>query len=126
MSPTIHNAVSLACVTLKSRSKEIPARCTLAGGKTDATFEFIRANIDQIVSEWEEFAKTLSAGTALPQGFFGITPPPSSNASPTISRRPKLPSRKKRKAKASSRAARSNVPLQSTQPEDRTGSTWCR
>jgi hypothetical protein len=29
--------------------------------------EFIRANIDQIVSEWEEFAKTLSAGTALPR-----------------------------------------------------------
>jgi signal transduction histidine kinase len=29
--------------------------------------EFIRANIDQIISEWEEFAKTLSAGTALPR-----------------------------------------------------------
>lgn len=29
--------------------------------------EFIRANIDQIVHEWEEFAKTLSAGTALPR-----------------------------------------------------------
>jgi signal transduction histidine kinase len=29
--------------------------------------EFIRANIDQIVQEWEEFAKTLSAGTALPR-----------------------------------------------------------
>jgi signal transduction histidine kinase len=29
--------------------------------------EFIRANVDQIVHEWEEFAKTLSAGTALPQ-----------------------------------------------------------
>ena len=29
--------------------------------------EFIRANVDQIVHEWEEFAKTLSAGTALPR-----------------------------------------------------------
>jgi hypothetical protein len=29
--------------------------------------EFIRANGDQIVHEWEEFAKTLSAGTALPR-----------------------------------------------------------
>ena len=29
--------------------------------------EFIRTNIDQIVHEWEEFAKTLSAGTALPR-----------------------------------------------------------
>ncbi len=29
--------------------------------------EFIRANVDQIVHEWEEFAKTLSAGTVLPR-----------------------------------------------------------
>ena len=29
--------------------------------------EFIRANVDQIVHQWEEFAKTLSAGTALPR-----------------------------------------------------------
>ena len=29
--------------------------------------EFIRADVDQIVHEWEEFAKTLSAGTALPR-----------------------------------------------------------
>jgi hypothetical protein len=29
--------------------------------------EFIRANVDRIVHEWEEFAKTLSAGTALPR-----------------------------------------------------------
>ena len=29
--------------------------------------EFIRANVDQIVHEWEEFAKTLSAGTTLPR-----------------------------------------------------------
>ncbi len=29
--------------------------------------EFIRANIDKIVHEWEEFAKTLSAGKALPR-----------------------------------------------------------
>jgi signal transduction histidine kinase len=29
--------------------------------------EFIRANIDRIVHEWEEFAKTLGAGNALPR-----------------------------------------------------------
>ena len=29
--------------------------------------EFIRANVDQIVHEWEEFAKTLRADTALPR-----------------------------------------------------------
>ena len=29
--------------------------------------EFIRANVDKIVHEWEEFAKTLSAGKALPR-----------------------------------------------------------
>jgi RsbT co-antagonist protein rsbRD N-terminal domain len=42
-------------------------RAALGGERRMRLSEFIRANIDQIVQEWEEFAKTLSAGTALPR-----------------------------------------------------------
>jgi hypothetical protein len=69
VSPTIHNAVSLAVsVTLKSRSKR-------------NLRDHAPAILKCIADDMEV---------------------------------PKLSSRKKRKAKASSRAARSNVPLQST------------
>ena len=76
--------------------------------------EFIRANVDQIVHEWEEFAKTLSAGTALPRWLLRDHAPAILKYIADDMEVPRLQLRKKRKAKASIRAARSNIPPQST------------
>jgi hypothetical protein len=38
-------------------------------------FEFIRADAERIVREWEEFAKTLSAGAGLPRWMLRVHAP---------------------------------------------------